>query len=377
MSDDEGFKEPPAVPLNLAVSGGPQAGAAAAAEAEALQNPLHGAAQNNKEAEVRALVLAQADVEAVERSFGWTALHVAAGNGAAKAVTALLDVGARADAKAKDGEAPLHLAAAEGHTAIVRLLAEGRAEVNAANADGETPLHVAVQHIGSKPGLSHIRELLAQGADLSLKDKDGHDPTACAGIYTNRAEELRAALGGAAPERDADDPWPDTPGELPEGTAPIEAAESLREAGNGRFKKGQHAEALKLYLKAKAFLPTGTAAFAPTEGDAAAERARVCSIAVSSNAAACELKLGKHEECARRCDTILTIEPNNTKALYRKGVCLRALGDDADEDPEPVLLKAAELEPDNAAVRKELAEIAQQKKKDKDKEKRLAQKMFG
>lgn len=156
------------------------------------------------------------------------------------------------------------------------------------------------------------------------------------------------------------------------------AAESLRELGNKRFKEGLFAEAVRYYLKAKVFLPTGTAAYAPVkDGDEQAARARTCQIAVGSNAAACKLKLGEYDACIRMCDGILMLDPRSVKALFRKAVALRALGDAAEEEPETILRQAAEIEPNDPAIQRELADIARLRRKGKEQEKRIAKKMFG
>merc|ERR1712194_291349 len=109
-------------------------------------------------------------------------------------------------------------------------------------------------------------------------------------------------------------------------------------------------------------------------GDERGARARTCSIAVSSNAAMCKLKLGQHEACVNMCDEILRLDAANAKAMYRKGLALRALGEVA--EAEAVLRLAAELEPKDATIQRELVEIAQKQRRDKDREKRLAQKML-
>eukprot|EP00927_Polykrikos_kofoidii_P049334 TRINITY_DN43401_c0_g1_i1.p1 TRINITY_DN43401_c0_g1~~TRINITY_DN43401_c0_g1_i1.p1 ORF type:complete len:362 (-),score=75.06 TRINITY_DN43401_c0_g1_i1:121-1206(-) len=351
--------------------------AAKEVEGDGSEPPLHVAAQSNRVEDVRSLVANRADVNAQNKSFGWTAMHVAAGDGACGAIEALLELRGDVGAAAKDGEAPLHLAGAEGQGQSIRLLVAARADVNHANADGETPLHVAIQHVGAKPGLNHIRTLLELRADASLQDKSGHDAFATAGVFTNRGDEIKSILGGSAPKKcSPEDPWPDTPAELTDGTEPIVVAESLREHGNKSFREGLYDQAAKCYMKAKLFLPTGPAAHAPVvDGDEAGARARACFIAVSSNAAMCKLKLGELDVCIRMCDGVLALDPNNVKALYRKGLALRS--QEADDDAEIVLKEAARLEPGDKAVQKELTDIARRRREDKDKAKRLAQKMFG
>jgi len=281
------------------------------------------------------------------------------------------------DATANDGEIPLHLAASEGYTRVLRQLVEARAAVNCTNEDGETPLHVAVQHVGGKTSLNHIRTLLELGADKSTKDANGHTVFEAAGLHTNRADEVRDVLAGVeAATLDPDDHWPDAAHELEDGTDPVDVAEALRELGNTRFKESKYEDAAKIYRKAKAFLPTGAAQFEPiAEGDAQGVRARQCAIAVSSNAAMCKLKLGQHDACVEICDAILRMDVKNVKAMYRKALGLRALGEVA--DAENCLRDALEIEPKDSAILREISDIARERKKEQEQEKRLARKMFG
>jgi len=339
--------------------------------------PLHVAAKRDQAAEVRKLVEGRADVELREPGFGWGPLHIAAGSGACQAIYALLELSANVNAQAKDREMPLHLAAAEGHAEALLRLVTARAEVGCSNADGETPLHVAVQHVGGKPGLGHIAALLELRADPVQKDGNGHNAYDVAGLYTNQASELREVLGGAPPKhQDVEDPWPDGPSELKDGTDPLLVAESLKEIGNRRFRDGQYAEAVRLYFKGKLFLPTGPAAHEPVpEGDEHAAQQRACFIAISSNAAACKLKLGEHDACLRICDGVLKLDPHNVKAFYRQAQAHRAAG--AVDKAEQALAQAAQLEPENKSVKQELADIQRQRREERSKEQRMAQKMFG
>jgi len=344
--------------------------------AEGGGSKLIGAAENDRVDEIRKLVQAKANLQEREQSFGWTALHIAAGNGCHKAVAALLEAGAPVDEAANDGEAPLHLAAAEGKTNIVKLLIDGGANVNQTNKDQETPLHVAVQHVGGKKDLTHIRSLIDMKADLSLKDKEGYTVFEVANVYTNRQDEMKAVLNGAAAYSDPDDPWPEGPSLLDKDQDPVEVAESLREIGNNKFKDGKYKDAIKVYFKVKVFLPSGPAAYDPIEpGDEKGARARKCAIAVTSNLAMCQLKLGDHEACINTCDGVLLLDKGNVKARYRKALGMRAIEDV--DGAEALLKEALELEPNDAALQKELADIARFRKQEKDKEKKLAQKMFG
>jgi len=134
---------------------------------------------------------------------------------------------------------------------------------------------------------------------------------------------------------------------------------------------------VRLYLRAKLFLPKGASeSKEPTqEGNEYDAKVRSCSIAVYSNCALCKLKLGDYETAIEMCDAILSLDPGNVKALYRKGVALRSTDDP--QSAEAVLQEALARDPQDASIQKELAAIARQRKLSSDKEKRLAQKMFG
>jgi uncharacterized protein len=98
---------------------------------------------------------------------GWTPLHLAAYFGHLDLAKALLDRGARIDARSTNAmkNTPLHAAAAGGHPALVQLLADRGADVNARQEGGFTALHAAAQ-----AGNRQILEvLLAHGADVNSR----------------------------------------------------------------------------------------------------------------------------------------------------------------------------------------------------------------
>ena len=76
---------------------------------------------------------------------GPASLHVAARNGDAGTVTALLHAGADPRATDSDGSTPLHWAAQYGHVESVAALLDAGADPRATGGDGWTPLHVAAR----------------------------------------------------------------------------------------------------------------------------------------------------------------------------------------------------------------------------------------
>ncbi len=100
-------------------------------------------------------------------------LHVAAAAHQGRVVKALLDAGADVRARNRRGAEPLHYAAdgapAAAAAETVRLLIAAGADPNALDASGVAPLHRAVRCRVT----SAVKALLAGGADLNLRNKNG------------------------------------------------------------------------------------------------------------------------------------------------------------------------------------------------------------
>jgi len=93
-------------------------------------------------------------------AYGCTALHDAAGRGAAAEAAALLEAGEDADAREAWDETPLHFAARAGSAEVCEMLLSHGAEVNAVNNTGCTALLEAAR--ADKESVCHL--LLAHGA---------------------------------------------------------------------------------------------------------------------------------------------------------------------------------------------------------------------
>ncbi|WP_064124964.1 ankyrin repeat domain-containing protein [Wolbachia endosymbiont of Dactylopius coccus] len=138
--------------------------------------PLHCAAlsSNNKEI-VEILVKEGADVNASLDESMITPLHMAARgyNANQEVVQALIEKGANIDAVDKDGLTPLHMAASRDFSGkIVKTLIKGKANIDAVDKCGRTPLHFATDCFSS----TNIEILIENGADYSLKNKNGEAP---------------------------------------------------------------------------------------------------------------------------------------------------------------------------------------------------------
>lgn len=93
-------------------------------------------------------------------------LFLAASEGHAPLVEALVKRGANLSRQNDDGDTPLHLAAWHGNSRVIRILCAAGAQVNAGNCHDATPLHTAAC-AGSKEA---VVTLLECGAARSSQD---------------------------------------------------------------------------------------------------------------------------------------------------------------------------------------------------------------
>jgi len=191
--------------------------------------PLALAALNGDAGMVAALLEAGADANAA-RPEGETVLMTAARIGRVETVKALLARGAAVNAVEQwFGETALMLATAENHVAVVRALIEGGADVNARTIvlDGEPardrnalalqPLNTtfprggfsALTFAARQGALESARALVAGGADVNVRDPDGIGPLAVA--LVNAHYDTAAVLVEAGADVNTIEPGGRTP----------------------------------------------------------------------------------------------------------------------------------------------------------------------
>jgi len=95
----------------------------------------------------------------------------------------------------------------------------------------------------------------------------------------------------------------------------VQGANSIKEEGNALHNQGKYTEAAEKYQSAKRNLEGN-------ESAAAAQVKRSCCL----NLASCYLKTSQHDLVVEECGSVIYMEPNNLKALYRRGQAYASLG---------------------------------------------------
>jgi tetratricopeptide (TPR) repeat protein len=130
----------------------------------------------------------------------------------------------------------------------------------------------------------------------------------------------------------------------------VQECEQLKARGNEAFGAGEYGQAILHYslsLDKAEELPD-----APTDGDVHRGQSLFPRDVVYSNRAAAFLKLGQHEKAEADSEKALAINPDNVKALFRKGLALHASS--RYTEALPCLAAAYKKEPKNAQIQQAL-----------------------
>ena len=196
--------------------------------AKAPDISIHDAAYKGNIEAVKQHLAAGTDVNAKDED-GWTLLHLTAYNGQKDIVELLITNGADVNAKTKGGVTPLSNAAYFGHKEVAELLIAEGADVNAKDIEGKTALYTAMLHEltefvaflrkhGGKSGandsiliaasvgnIEAVKQHLASGSDVNVKDKFGSTPLSNAAYYGHKeVAELLIAEGADVNAKDID-----------------------------------------------------------------------------------------------------------------------------------------------------------------------------
>lgn len=157
--------------------------------------PLISAAWDGEIEIVKALLAANADVNAGDSDINAGPLYRAAENGFTEIVRLLLAAGANVNAReTQSNSTPLYMAVQNGHVETVKLLLSAKADPNLAIKDGWTPLHKAAYD-----GPAEIVTLLINSkANVNYRDYENDETPLCLAVTESRIEIVQILLKAGA-----------------------------------------------------------------------------------------------------------------------------------------------------------------------------------
>jgi len=146
------------------------------------------------------------------------------------------------------------------------------------------------------------------------------------------------------------------------------AVEAAKEDGNIQFKEGNYQLSLQIYERGVLIV---NGAYGMNDEDTT-KMSRL-EKELDLNMALCRIKMKQYPEAIENCKMVLNLDKTNVKALYRKGLAYRLMGEyvSAEKDYNAAL----ELDPNNAEVRKQLKELEVLKIEENEKVKKFNQAM--
>ncbi|XP_041061175.1 peptidyl-prolyl cis-trans isomerase FKBP8 [Carcharodon carcharias] len=160
--------------------------------------------------------------------------------------------------------------------------------------------------------------------------------------------------------------------ELISGKERLLLANKKRERGNVYFLRSEYVFAISSYdIALNIVNSTSKVDFVEEEEEELMEVKVKC----LNNLAAAQLKLEHFEAALKSSEAALKHQPNNIKALFRKGKVLALQGEYM--DAIPVLRKAAKLEPSNKTIQAELSQLLKKQSEQRSMEQAMYRKMLG
>ncbi|XP_063003195.1 peptidyl-prolyl cis-trans isomerase FKBP8 [Elgaria multicarinata webbii] len=160
--------------------------------------------------------------------------------------------------------------------------------------------------------------------------------------------------------------------ELLSGKEKVELANRKRERGNFHYQRADYVMAINSYdVALKVIRSSSKVDFSPEEEAELVEVKVKC----LNNLAASQLKLDHYEAALRSCNQVLEQQPDNIKALFRKGKVLAQQGEYS--DAIPILKAALKLEPSNKTIHTELSKLAKKHADQRSVETEMYRKMLG
>ncbi|XP_059489738.1 peptidyl-prolyl cis-trans isomerase FKBP8 isoform X2 [Neocloeon triangulifer] len=157
-----------------------------------------------------------------------------------------------------------------------------------------------------------------------------------------------------------------------------EAGIKKRERGNWWYSRNEHTLAVQCYRRALDFLDSDggiTAGVEPRDSVEDLKPIFAERLKVYNNLAASQMKLQAYDSALHSVENVLRCEPNNIKAMFRKGKILCEKGEY--EKSVEVFKQANQLQPDNKPIQQELARVMAKSKHELSKQKNMYRKMLG
>ncbi|CAO1313544.1 unnamed protein product [Diamesa tonsa] len=161
-----------------------------------------------------------------------------------------------------------------------------------------------------------------------------------------------------------------------------ETGNKKRERGNFWFERQEFNLAIQCYRRALEYLDdTEGGITAPlADGEQETTNSQLQDlledrIKVYNNLAMAQMKINAFDVALQSVEKVLMCQPNNVKALFRKGKILETKGETL--RAIPILQKAATLDADNKSIQNELSKLILKSKREARNEKDMYQKMLG
>ncbi|XP_023699812.1 peptidyl-prolyl cis-trans isomerase FKBP8 isoform X1 [Paramormyrops kingsleyae] len=152
----------------------------------------------------------------------------------------------------------------------------------------------------------------------------------------------------------------------------IRLAGQKRERGNTYYQRGDYTFAVNSYGIALQITESSSKVdVSPQEEEELLDMKVKC----LNNIAAAQLKLDHYDAALRSCVSVLVHQPDNIKALFRKGKVLALQGEYA--EAIKILKRALKLEPSNKTIHAELSKLVKKHSEQRDMEQAMYKKMLG
>ncbi|KAG0719297.1 Peptidyl-prolyl cis-trans isomerase FKBP8 [Chionoecetes opilio] len=147
-----------------------------------------------------------------------------------------------------------------------------------------------------------------------------------------------------------------------------------RERGNWWFNRGEYSRAIQCYSAAVDFLDDAAMEYGedvkPEVKTILSERLKAL-----NNMGAAQMRIEAYDIALKSLESVLMCQPNNVKALFRKGKVLGLQG--KMKESITFLKRALELEPESRLVHQELAKMREKARVEAESEKSLYRRMLG